>query len=77
MINNITIATADDIIVLRYDVNIYPVDLSGAIITLSTVLYWLGKFVASHFGNSTMAIECIYGPPADKTEFTTFRNILN
>lgn len=59
MYHNITIATADYIIVLRYDVNIYPVDLSGAIITLSTVLNWLGRFVVSHFGNSSMANEYI------------------
>ena len=43
MINNITIATGDDIITLSDDVNIYIVDLSGAIITLSYVLNWLEK----------------------------------
>ena len=44
MIHNITIATGDDIITLSDDVNIYPVDLSGAIITLSDVLNWLEKY---------------------------------
>ena len=34
VINNITIATADDITTLSDDVNIYPVDLSGTINTL-------------------------------------------
>ena len=40
MINNITIATADDIKTLSDDVNIYPVDLSGTINTLSNDLNW-------------------------------------
>ena len=35
MIHNITIATGDDIIILSDDVNIYTVDLSGTITTLS------------------------------------------
>ena len=43
MINNITIATADDITTLSDDVNIYPVDLSGTINTLSNALNWLEK----------------------------------
>ena len=44
VINNITIATADDITTLSDDVNIYPVDLSGTINTLSNALNWLEKF---------------------------------
>ena len=65
VINNITIATADDITTLSDDVNIHPVDLSGTINTLSNDLNWLEKcsyfrpkfiqFVVSHFGNSPMA----------------------
>ena len=43
MIYNITIATADDVIVLSDYVNVYPVDLSGVIIILNIVLNWLGK----------------------------------
>ena len=43
MINNITIATADDITTFSDDVNIYPIDLSGAINTLSNGLNWLEK----------------------------------
>ena len=43
MINNITIATADDITTLSDDVNIYPIDLSGTINTLSNALNWLEK----------------------------------
>ena len=43
MINNITIATADDITTLSDYVNIYPVDLSGTINTLSNALNWLEK----------------------------------
>ena len=43
MINNITIATADDITTFSDDVNIYPVDLSGTINTLSNALNWLEK----------------------------------
>ena len=38
VINNITIATADDITIVSDDVNIYPVDLSGTINTLGNVL---------------------------------------
>ena len=68
MINNITIATADDITTLSDDVNyICSVDLSGTINTLSNALNWLKKycffrpiffqFVVSHFGNSPMATE--------------------
>ena len=70
MINNITIATADDITPLSDDVNIYPVDLSGTINTLSNALNCLEKssyfrpiffqFVFSHFGNSPMATECMF-----------------
>ena len=37
-INNITIATADDITTLSVDVNIYSVDLSGTINTLGMIL---------------------------------------
>ena len=36
VIKNITIATADDITTLGDDVNIYPIDLSGTINTLSS-----------------------------------------
>ena len=43
MINNITIVTADDITTLSDDVNIYPVDLSGTINTLSNALNRLEK----------------------------------
>ena len=43
MINNITIATADDITTLSDDVNIYTVDLFGTINTLRNVLNWLEK----------------------------------
>ena len=43
VIYNITTATADDVIVLSDDVNIYLVDLSGVIIILNIVLNWLGK----------------------------------
>ena len=68
VINNFTIATADDITTLSDDVNIYPVDLSGTINTLGNDLNWWEKciyfrpiffqFVVSHFGNSPMATEC-------------------
>ena len=54
VINNITIATADDITTLCDDVNIYPVDLSGTINTLSNALNWLEKkqlFQANIFFN--------------------------
>ena len=44
VINNITIATADDITALSDDVNKYPVDLSGTINTLSNDLNWLEKW---------------------------------
>ena len=68
MINNITIATADDIIAQSDDINIYPVDLSGAIITLSTRLMQKPEisdqdffhFPVTHFWNPHMATECIY-----------------
>ena len=40
VINNITIATADDITTLSDDVNIYSVDLSGTINTLGNDLNW-------------------------------------
>ena len=40
MMNNITIATAGDITTLRDAVNIYPVDLSGTINTMSNALNW-------------------------------------
>ena len=43
MINNITIATADDITTFSDNVNIYPVDLSGTINTLGNALNWLEK----------------------------------
>ena len=43
MINNVTIAAADDITILSDDVNIYPVYLSGTINTLSNALNWLEK----------------------------------
>ena len=43
VINNITIATADDITTLGDDVNIYPLDLSGTINTMSNALNWLEK----------------------------------
>ena len=44
MINNITIATADDITTLSDDLNIYPVDLSRTFNTLSNALNWLEKY---------------------------------
>ena len=44
VINNITIATADDITTLSDDLNIYPVDLSGTINTFSNDLNWLEKY---------------------------------
>ena len=73
VINNITIATADDMTTLSDDVNIKPVVLFGAINTLSTALNGLEKmqllqtniffqFVVSHFGNSPMATECMSEP---------------
>ena len=40
VINDITIATADDITTLSVDVNIYSVDLSGTINTLGNDLNW-------------------------------------
>ena len=43
MINNNTITTADDITTLSDDVNIYSIDLSGTINTLSNALNWLEK----------------------------------
>ena len=43
VIHNNTIATADDIITLSDVVNIFPVELSRAIITLSYALNWLEK----------------------------------
>ena len=43
VINNITIATADDITTLSDDVNIYPVDLSRTINTLGNDLNWWEK----------------------------------
>ena len=43
VINTITIATADDITTFSDDVNIYPVDLSETINTLSNDLNWLEK----------------------------------
>ena len=43
VITNITISTADDITTLSDDVNLYPVDLSGTINTLSNDLNWLEK----------------------------------
>ena len=56
MMHNITIATDDDIITLSDDVNIYLVDLSGAIITLSYVLNWLEK--CNYFRSKYFSICC-------------------
>ena len=56
MINNITIATADDITTLSDDVNIYPIDLAGAINTLSNGLNWLEK--CSYFRPIIFSICC-------------------
>ena len=47
MINNISIATDDDIIQLGDDVNIYPVYLARAIIIHGNCLNWLEKTVVS------------------------------
>ena len=68
VINDITIATADDITTLSDDVNIYPVDLSGTIKLWVMILIgeknavisdqYFFQFVVSHFGNSPMATEC-------------------
>ena len=43
MKNNITIVTADDITTPSDGVNIYPVELSGTLNTLSNALNWLEK----------------------------------
>ena len=56
VINNITIATADDITTLSDDVNIYPVDLSGTINTLNNDLNWLEK--CSYFRPIFFSICC-------------------
>ena len=56
VINNITIATADDITTLSDDVNIYPVDLSGTTYTLSNDLNWLEK--CSYFRPIFFSICC-------------------
>ena len=56
MIKNITIATADDITTLSDYVNIYPVDLSGTINTLSNALNWLEK--SSYFRPKFFSICC-------------------
>ena len=47
MIHNISIATDDDIIQFGYDVNIYPVYLSRAIIICGSCLNWLEKIIVS------------------------------
>ena len=47
MIHNISIATDDDIIQFDYDVNIYPVYLSRAIIIRGNCLNWLEKTIVS------------------------------
>ena len=56
MINNITIATADDITTLSDDVNIYPVDLSGTINTVGNDLNWWEK--CSYFRPIFFSICC-------------------
>ena len=49
VIHNISIATADDIIHIDDDVNIYPVYLFWTTIILGNFLDWLGKaFVSDH-----------------------------
>ena len=47
MIHNISIATDDDIIHFGDDVNIYPVNLSRAIIIWGNFLNWLEKTIVS------------------------------
>ena len=47
MIHNISIATDDDIIKFGYDVNIYTVYLSRAIINWGNCLNWLEKTIVS------------------------------
>ena len=47
VINNISIETDDDIIRFGDDVNIYPVDLSRAIIVWGNCLDWLEKTIVS------------------------------
>ena len=47
MIHNISIATADDIIHIGDDVNIYPVYLSLATIIWGNLLNWLEKTIVS------------------------------
>ena len=47
MIHNISIATDDDIIQFGDDVNIYPLDLSRAIIIWGNGLNWLEKTIVS------------------------------
>ena len=56
VINNNTIATAEDITTLSDDVNIYPVDLSGTINSLSNSLNWLEK--CSYFRPILFSICC-------------------
>ena len=56
MINNITIATADDITTHSDDVNIYPVDLSGTINILNNALNWLEK--SSYFRPIFFSVCC-------------------
>ena len=66
MINNITIATADDITILSDDVNIYPGQLTLWVMILigekNAVVsdQYFFQFVVSHFGNSPMATECTF-----------------
>ena len=47
VIHNISIATADDIIHIGDDVNIYPVYLSLATIIWGNLLNWLEKTIVS------------------------------
>ena len=47
MINNISIATDDDIIQFGNDVNKYPVYLSRATIICGNCPYWLEKTIVS------------------------------
>ena len=69
MINNITITAADDITTLSDDVNIYPIDLSGTINTLSNGLNWLEK--CSYFRPIFFSICCQSFWELMATEYTT------
>ena len=60
MIHTISIATADDIIHIGHEVNIYPVYLSPATSIWGNFLNWLKKTIVSRFGNSPRATECIF-----------------